>query len=295
MITKKYRFMKMKFKTLLFIAACLITQLAFAGDPPAGELKGQTLNVYYLDNFPYCYKDKTGQLTGIEIDILKEFSSWVKQQLGAQLTLNFKSYTDFPKLYSDVKDEKDEATVGLASVTITPEREQEVKFTPPYLKNKILLVSPLSVPTVTNINDIEVKFKNLTAVALRNSVHEKKLLEIKAAYFPDMKIEYVETPAMELEKIASGKNYFGYVDIITFWAFLKNNPKANIKINKTGSSPQEFFGFIFPKKSEWHILFNEFFETGFGFTATKVYHNILEKNLSYEIINQVEIDQSFEK
>ena len=56
--------------------------------------------------------------------------------------------------------------------------------------------------------------------------------------------------------------------------------------NKTN----EYFGFVLPQTSDWDVVINEFFESGFGFTSTKEYHNILEKHLTFEIINKVELD-----
>ena len=61
-------------------------------------------------------------------------------------------------------------------------------------------------------------------------------------------------------------------------------------MHKIANISEERFGFIFPKDSDWNNIFNEFFESGFGFTATKVYHKILEKHLGYEIIEKVELD-----
>jgi hypothetical protein len=44
-----------------------------------------------------------------------------------------------------------------------------------------------------------------------------------------------------------------------------------------------------PKNSEIQGLITEFFESGFGFTSTKIYREILEKHLGYEVISTVEI------
>ena len=69
----------------------------------------------------------------------------------------------------------------------------------------------------------------------------------------------------------------------------KKNPSKFLKIHKILNVPNESFGFIMPKSSVHSQYINEFFESGFGFTATKVYHQILEKYLGNEIIESVEI------
>ena len=52
----------------------------------------------------------------------------------------------------------------------------------------------------------------------------------------------------------------------------------------------ETFSFVLPLRSSYTPLINEFFERGFGFTATKEYRQILEKHLGPEILEKVELD-----
>lgn len=97
--------------------------------------------------------------------------------------------------------------------------------------------------------------------------------------------------AMEIpQKIKESAKYYGYVDAISFWKHLKANPNHYIKMHSFANQTDEVFGFTMPKASDWETVINEFFESGFGFTATKEYHSILEKHLSFEIINKVELD-----
>jgi len=70
---------------------------------------------------------------------------------------------------------------------------------------------------------------------------------------------------------------------------VKANPTKFLKIHKVFTEAKEYLGFILPKKNEHEVYLNEFFESGFGFTSTKVYHQILEKYLGFEIIESVEI------
>ena len=53
----------------------------------------------------------------------------------------------------------------------------------------------------------------------------------------------------------------------------------------------EYFGFIFPESSDWNRAINEFLESGFGFTATKKYREILQKHLGEEVIEYVELNR----
>lgn len=103
-----------------------------------------------------------------------------------------------------------------------------------------------------------------------------------------MNIQTTETQKQVLEGIVNDQTRFGYVDIVAYWSFLKTTPKF-LKIQKVFSEPREFLGFAMPKNSKHAGTIGEFFESGFGFTSTKKYQQILESYLGHEIIESVEI------
>ncbi|MCS7028985.1 MAG: transporter substrate-binding domain-containing protein [Bacteroidia bacterium] len=278
---------------IIHLLSFTVLQLAFAQINSWAEVstkKSGTITVHYLEQAPFCYKEKQGsKLTGIEIDIFREFVKWLKEKKGVNVKVEYKPYTKFNEVYQAVKTSKDPATFGLATVTITPERMQELDFSAPYLKNRSLMVSAGQVPTVTKVEEIPQKFANMTAVTVKNSVHEHDVQLIKEKYLPNLNIEYLDLPKQVLEKIASDKKYFGYVDLITYWDFVKHNPKIYVKLHRALTISNENFGFILPKGSDWTPIINEFFEAGFGFTATKMYRAILEAHLGFEVISTVEM------
>ncbi|MCS7076096.1 MAG: transporter substrate-binding domain-containing protein [Bacteroidia bacterium] len=252
--------------------------------------KSGTITVHYLEQRPFCYKEKqNGKLTGIEIDIMQEFVKWLKNKKEVNVKIEYKPYNKFNEVYETVKNNKDAATFGLATVTVTPERMRELDFSAPYLKNKSLMVSHGQVPTIAKIEELPEKFANLTAITVKNSVHEHDIQIIKQKYLPNLNIEYVDLPKQVIEKIASDKRYFGYLDLLTYWDFVKNNPKVYVKIHRSSIISNENFAFILPKGSDWTPIINEFFEAGFGFTATKMYRSILENHLGFEVISTVEL------
>lgn len=102
--------------------------------------KQAKLSVVYLDdNFPYAYKDNSGNLVGLEVDILKEFKLWVKSKKNVDITFEFKPYKEFNEVYSLVKNSKENNLVGIASVSITDQRKKEVGFSPAYIRNTLIM------------------------------------------------------------------------------------------------------------------------------------------------------------
>ncbi len=245
-----------------------------------------TLNVQYLKNFPYAYRNENGDLTGVEIDILREFADWSLNQKGVKIKLNFISNKDFYVLYDDIK-MREEGIVGSSGITINPERMLDVKFSSPYLQNKSLLISNGVVPTVTGIADLRTTYNNKTAIVVTRSSQEKLVKQLQSSFAPDMKIEYVGSPIELLMKINENPDYVGFVDIVSYWGYLEKNKKSYLKIQPY-LQKDEYFGFIFPLRSDWNTAFDEFLESGFGFNLSKKYDDILTKHMSFEVKKQVE-------
>jgi putative glutamine transport system substrate-binding protein len=277
----------MKNKIWLISGLMCITGIFFA--------QVDSLQVNYYENFPYAYKDGT-TLKGIEIDIVAEYAAWLKQKKNINVKVNYTAYSEFGNFYNSVKNGNSKV-IGLGSVTQNVEREKEVVFSPPYLENLAVLITDGSVPTIKSkdANGVSKILNGMTGIVVNKSNHVVYMNNIKKLYnqtpheVADLLINTTEKQSTVIETISKDKKVFGYMDIVAYWAFVKANPTKFLKIHKVFTEAKEYLGFILPKKNEHEIYLNEFFESGFGFTSTKVYHQILEKYLGYEIIESVEI------
>jgi len=276
---KKQKIMKQK---IISIFVLLLTFNALLSQT-------DSLIIYYYDNYPYAF-DENNTVKGIEVDIIKEYTEWLKQKKNINVVVTYKSFKEFSSFYNGVKN-GNAKVLGLGSVTINTEREKEVMFSSPYLNNTPVLITDGKVPTIKlkNATDVSKVLGGLNALVVNTSSHMKYMNAIKKDYVPALKISFTETQNSVLESITNDAKIFGYADIIAYWSFLKKNPNKFLKIQKIFNQPSESLGFIMPKSNVHTMLIHEFFESGFGFTSTKVYHQILEKYLGYEIIESVEI------
>jgi ABC-type amino acid transport substrate-binding protein len=251
--------------------------------------KTDTLNIYYLTNLPFAYEEN-GQVIGVEADIIREYAAWLKAKKNMNMMLNFKAFSNFEELYSSVK-KGGKKVIGISTVTINKDREKDVEFSPAYLKNVGLLITNGAVPTIKTKTkeDIAKAMGKLDAVTVTNSTYTKYLEDFKKNYNSALKINNVNKISEIIDEVAVSPNKFGYVDVVNFWYFIKNNPNKYVKIQKIFNEINENFGFIMPKENSNKDLISEFFESGFGFTSTKAYHQILEKYLSYEVLESVEM------
>lgn len=255
------------------------------------QIPTQTIEVtihYYL-NYPFAYKSKSGKIEGIEIDIFNAFEKWVEERKGIRIQSNFIPYTVFGNAYRRVRAETEGNHIGMATVSITADRQKEIDFSSPYLRNKSLLVSGGNSPTLYSIDEIDDKFKDHTALTIQASIHEANLKNIKAEYYSNMNIEYRSSANDIIDIVARNEGYFAYVDIVSFWHYVSSRSDGYIKIQRAAQTEDENFGFIFPKgDSELKTLFNEFMDGGFGFVASKVYDRIIQNYLGDDIRKYVD-------
>jgi hypothetical protein len=269
--------------TFLFCLMAIVSGLF------AQTAQSDSLNVHYYENFPYAYTEN-GVLKGIEVDIIKKYVEWLKLEKNIVTVVTYKGFKEFSEFYNSVK-KGSSRVIGLGSVTITEEREKEVAFSPPYLRNIAVLITNGSVPSIKTPTTEEVGkvFGSLDALAVNESSHVKYMNALKTAYLPTMNIKGTETQTAILDNIAKTGKSYGYVDIVAYWAFIKKNKKTYLKIQKAFNRPYESLGLVQPFGSSHFSSLNEFFESGFGFTSTKIYHEILERYLGYEVLETLEI------
>lgn len=244
------------------------------------------MEIYYFEQEPFAYMQNNSP-AGVEIEILAEFAEWAQTRKGLKLDVKYTPFKKFEEFYKAVAS-GNSFVIGAGTVAINQERKNDVLFSPPYLNNVSILISNGSTETIYNKEEISGKWKNMKGITTKESVHSRYMEELKKKYLPGMNIEMVKSPMEVAERIGQQANYIGYIDIVTFWHYLKKS-NVFIKIQRIFSVNNEKFGFIMPKSSELQGLVAEFFESGFGFTATKSYRDILEKHLGYEVISTVEI------
>jgi ABC-type amino acid transport substrate-binding protein len=268
------------FLTLVFIAS---TSLAFAqgysGDTWASvkSTKSGTLSLAYVETPSFVYKDKSGNLTGICVDIMNDFVKWVSVNKGVKLKSQYVGDgSNFKSTYDKVK-ASNGGVIGLGNVTITEDRKKEVKFSPPYVTNVAFLVTQPSAPTLAKLEDLPKTFGNYTAYTAKGTLNEKRIIELKSKYNPALKISTLTKSQEVLEKILSDPNSFSYLDLAFYIEAVQM--KKPIKRHPIGDKTSEQFGFIMPLNSDWSPLLDEFFKANGGYVNTKEYKSILIKHL----------------
>lgn len=273
----------MKKLNLFFIAILFGTGSAIAqgytGDSWA-QVKANgkgTVSMAYVETPSFVYKDATGNLTGICVDIMKDFTQWVSENKKVTLESKFVGEgANFKAMYDKTKASIG-GVFGLGNITITEERKKQVKFSPPFITNFAILVTQNAVPTLAKFEDLPTTFAKLTAYTAKGTLNEKRILELKEKYFPAMKITYTSTSQETLEKVFSDPNGFAYLDLAFYLEAVQL--KKSVKRHPIADRAAEQFGFVMPLNSDWYPLLDEFFKANGGYLNSAQYRKILSKHL----------------
>lgn len=180
---------------LFFISFASVAGLpTWQGDTWANTRKNGkgTITLAYTESPTFVYKDKNGRLVGVCVDIMENFKKYVEKNYGVQLILKYQAYPhdDFDAFFKRIKN-ANHGVFGLINATITPERQKEIKFSPPFLNNISIIMTGKSANTLSSLKNIQKEFGECTAYTNVGTSNERRLLKIKKLYFPNMKIVYV--------------------------------------------------------------------------------------------------------
>lgn len=243
-----------------------------------------TLVYYELDGF--AYENEQGEVTGVGIDIFKQFVNYLNNGKGISLDVNYVKYDDFSKLYGDVRD-GESGIFGMANVTITEARKQELDFSPPYMTNIAVMVTHDQVPELSALEALPQEFAGKNGLMFAGTTHEDRMRALKSTYYPQLSLQEANSNAEVIDGVTSNPDLFGYVDLTVFW--MAQQREKPIKRHAVGDQASEKFGFIMPKDSDWKPVMNEFFNLGGGYRSNSAYRSILVKHLGAEMTKMLEM------
>ncbi len=241
-----------------------------------------TLSVIYYAT-PGLVYEEGGSMKGVCIDIMDEFKKYVKEQHNVNLEYKFmKREQVFTRFIDGVKKAKD--VMGVCNTSITEERKQYLGFSPPYMNNPSVLLSSGNAPAIKTLEELAGSFVGYKAVIIKGSTHESYIKEIKAKYYPDLVIEYVNSGEEVNNILKENNNYFTLIDFTEYYDAVKRKldiKRHNIALNDL----EDQLGFIFPKNSDWVKVWSEFLTP--EFKNSIIYKKIVADNLGSSFVNLI--------
>jgi putative glutamine transport system substrate-binding protein len=277
-----------EFKIIWIVALLVMSSTSFAqnltGDnyASAKEAGNGTVTFTYVETPGFVYKDQSGKLTGVCVDIMNDFLQYVKQNHGINLNARFLGNgSSFSAMYNGVKNAKN-GVFGLGNITVTEARKSEILFSPSFITNFAILVTHSSVPSLESMREIPQKFSGFTAYTAKGTLNEKRINELKSTYYPELEISYVSSSPDVLDKILTDKKSLSFLDLAFYLSAVKE--RKPLKRHKVGDEGSEEFAFIMPKSSDWQPIIEEFFNANGGYKNTTEYKKILVDHLGLSAV-----------
>lgn len=243
--------------------------------------KGTLSCIYYKT--PGLVYEEGGEMKGVCVDVMYEFQKFVKTAYQVELDFNFiKRVNNFSSFIDQVKSGKD--IMGVCNTSITAERQQFLSFSPAYMNNPTVLLSNNDAEKIAELDQLSTAFKDYKAVIIKGSTHEKYLANMKSQYFPTLTIEMVNSGPEVITKLKSSQNYFTLIDFTEYYDALKNR-LAITRHSVDLDGLQDELGFIFPKGSDWQLIWKEFLNDDFKQSIT--YKKIVADNLGTSFVNLI--------
>ena len=210
----------------------------------------KVLNIAQPNAHKVIFKGKNGQLMGVEYEVMLSFVQYVRKQYGIELTVNWVDAQGFDKIIPFLRTTQSKGVFGIAYFSITEERKQFVKFTPPYMPDLNVLVTHTNLPSYANDSNFGSDLKNLNAYTMANTTMAQDLQALQQRFYPPLHINATLPNDYEvLEKISQDEKAFGYLPLSIYIVGLQKGIKVKRQSVLTTQRPG--FAAVYPLHSDW--------------------------------------------
>ncbi|WP_276373778.1 transporter substrate-binding domain-containing protein [Chryseolinea sp. H1M3-3] len=275
-------------KFFLFIALTLSAHLTFSqkfqGDSWA-DIKNSgsgVMTIIYSEQFGLIHKDKDGKMKGVCVDILTDFTKYLKEKYGKTLTIKYAA--EIP-VFSEflLTAQNTPSILGVTNTTITDERKKTLKFSPPYMSNRQVMLTSNKAPSITSLKELPTKFSGFTAQVIAGSTHVQYVEKIKTDYMPALTIaQEVSGPAI-IKNLMNNPKLFTIIDFTEFVDVVYK--KLPIKRQMVDVGVVEELGFIMSKQTDWDVPLKEFLTP--EYRSSVGYRKIISENLGATFMSLV--------
>lgn len=240
------------FWTFLFLIPSLAMSQTWG---QAQNSKTATLDVYWFTSVPFIYEEQ-GQLKGLEYDLLMEFTEYLHETHGVELSIRWIEAESFHSILDIMKNPEKPNILGASAFSITEDRKQYLKFSEAYLPDITVLVTGQGTPIARTYQELKEMLDGRVAVTIKGTNYENLLRNLKDQLNIDFETLHIHSDQNILDNIAEDENRFGFIDLPIYLMLIKKGgdlTRQNLyNVRGTG------YGVTMPKSSDWQTPFNQF-------------------------------------
>ena len=220
--------------------------------------KEATISILWYDIEPFIYRGSENQIIGVEYELMQGFVVYLKNRYKINIHNNWIDAGSFEAIYPAIKSSKEKGLFAVSFYSITNERRNDVKFSPPYMPDLNVMVTNNNLEDYTSENSFFNDLPKLEGFTMKATTMEEDMMAIKKNY-SKLIIKNEEDDYEVLRQIAAYENAFGYVPLSIYVVALQRGIK--IKRQRILATRRDGFAAIFTKASDWDEPVNEYFES----------------------------------
>lgn len=221
--------------------------------------KKGTVTALWDDIEPFIYVNRSGQLSGVEFEIMESLKSYLQLKYGITLSIDWMRAGSFHNIFSRVKESDCSGLFGWSYYSITPERKKEVQFTMPYMPDVNVLVTNNLEPMYASPKEFTGRLRDLRAFTQPQTTMEDDVLMLRNNFHPQLPVTYAKDDYEIMKSVASHTNSFGYVPLSVYIVALQKD--IRVKRQQVLSSHRQGFAAVMPLKSDWKPILDEYFSS----------------------------------
>ncbi len=225
------------------------------------QFRKGTIEVYWFESRPFVYRQFNGKISGVEYELMEGFKTFLLENYAIDLTINWIEAKSFSNVIDTIRRKKQNGIFGASALSITPERDNLVDFTPPYISDISVLISNKKLPIVKNIQEFDSLFTKLTAITIKQTTYETDILKMRDDRGFSFKIKYISSAENILQQVAKTDSSFGFIDLPIYLTYLKKNPAINVERQNLFPVKRNGYAFIMPENSDWAAIMKAYFES----------------------------------
>ena len=268
----------------------LTTQRIFAqqyhGDSWAtAKANGQgNLAVVYYQIPGMIEANADGSMSGVCVDLLQSFADYVDSRYRVKLKIDYQGQERAFNQFLDASNTGNQV-LGVSTVSITPERQETMNFTPPFMNNMLVMLTHHAVPSLDSWENIPKYLEGRKALAIAGGNNVAYLEYIRENYYPDMKIELRASEKVILSEMSNNADYFTILDFTDYYDAVKRRLPLRRQNLDLSDHFQESFGFILSQDSDWGPIWEAFLTA--DFRNGMAYKKIITDNLGGSFVSLV--------
>jgi ABC-type amino acid transport substrate-binding protein len=277
------------FRFLITITSILLFNTAGAQTRSSGDSWAETklnkqgkLACLWNESYGIVYKDETGNIKGVCVDILEDFRKFVKAKYSVDLEillLEEKSFATFLTTISGTQN-----ILGVSSVSITEERKKLLQFTPHFLANPNVIVTHKDAPKLEKLDNLSTLYTGYKVKIVSGSTHTTFAQRLKEKYYKDLVVEQSPSSRMIFSEMVSNKKLFTIIDFGEFLGAFKN--KMPLVRQNVNLGYDDKLAFIMHKKSDWGVVWQEFLTD--SYRKSIAYKKIIADNLGVAYLGLIQ-------